>query len=194
VRTTRRRLGALVSAVLPFLLGVLAPVVAAARAAVARRPVPPCPGADSRPLPGNAAAARFATVCLINQLRRSYRLPALSANRYLQRVATGQAGQMVRWNYFSDLPPAGRPAGALIASSRYAAHAARLSTGQNIGWGTGDDASPSTMVSAWMASPPHRRLMLARAFHNVGVGISASLPTVLEQNQQGALYAVEFAS
>jgi uncharacterized protein YkwD len=194
VRTTRRRLGALISAVLPLLVGVLAPVVAAARARVTRRPPPPCPGVDLRPAPANAAAVRVATVCLINQLRRSYRLPALRADRYLQRVATGQVGQMVRWNYFADLPPNGRPSGAQIASSRYAAHAARVSTGQNIGWGTGNDATPTSMVAAWMASPPHRALMLARSFRDVGVGISLSLPAVLEQPERGALYAVEFAA
>jgi uncharacterized protein YkwD len=133
-------------------------------------------------------------VCLMNQLRQSYRLPALHANRYLQRVASGQVGQMVRWNYFADLPPNGQPSGAQIASSRYAGRAARLSTGQNIGWGTGDDATATSMVAAWIASPPHRALMLARSFHDVGVGISLRLPAVLEQPLQGALYAVEFAT
>ncbi len=194
VRTTPRRLGSLVSAALPFLLGVLAPVAAAARAVVARWPSPPCPGADLRPAPENAAAVAAATVCLLNQLRHSYHLRALRANRYLQRVATGQVRQMVRWNYFADVPPAGPPAAALIASSRYAAHAARLSTGQNIGWGTGPDATAASMVSAWMASPPHRRLILAGAFQSVGVAISTSLPAILHHGPRGALYAVEFAA
>ena len=130
----------------------------------------------------------------MNRLRHSHRLPALRANRYLQRVATGQVGQMVRWNYFADLPPNGRPSGAQIASRHYAAHAARLSTGQNIGWGTGHNATATSMVAAWMASPPHRALMLARSFRDVGVGVSVSLPAELEQDQQGALYAVEFAA
>src|SRR5947209_5409716 len=55
VRTTRRRLGALVSAMLPLFVGVLAPIVAAPRAVAARWPTPPCPGADLRPGPADAA-------------------------------------------------------------------------------------------------------------------------------------------
>jgi uncharacterized protein YkwD len=180
--------------VLPSLLGVAAPVIAAARAVVARRPAPPCPGADLRPGPLNAGAVDAATLCEINQLRGSHHLPSLRVNRYLHRVAAGQVSQMVRWNYFADLPPAGRSSGALIASSRYAAHAARLSTGQNIGWGTGDEGTPSSMVTAWMASPPHRALILARAFRDIGVAITPSLPAVLHCGPFGGLYAVEFAA
>ena len=194
MRTTRRRFGALVSAALPLLLGVLAPVVAAARAVVARRPSPPCPGANLRPGPENTPAVTAATVCLLDQLRQSHHLRALRANRYLQRVASGQVRHMVRWNYFADVPPAGPPPGALIASSRYGAHATKLATGQNIGWGTGGDGTPARMVSAWMASPPHRALILGGSFQNIGVAISTRLPAILHHGPQGALYAVEFAA
>jgi uncharacterized protein YkwD len=183
-----------VSAALPLLLGMLAPVVAAARAVVARLPAPPCPGAELRPGPANAAAAGAATVCLINQLRTSDHLRALRANRYLQRVAGRQVREMVRLNYFADLPPAGPPFSALIASSRYAAHAARLQTGQNIGWGTGEDGTPASMVATWMASPPHRALILRSAFGDIGVAISPRLPAVLASGVPGGLYAVDFAA
>jgi len=194
VRTSRRRLGALISAALPLLLGMLAPVVAAARAVAGRVPAPPCPGANLRPSPANAAAAGAATLCLINQLRVSQHLRALYANRYLQRVATRQVRQMVHLDYFADLPPSGPPSSAQIAASHYAAHAARLATGQNIGWGTGEDGTPASIVAAWMASPPHRALMLGRAFHDIGVAISPMLPAVLGQGRQGGLYTVEFAA
>jgi len=179
---------------LPLFVGVLAPIVAAARAAAARRPAPPCPGADLRPGPADAAAVDAATVCLINQARTARHLHAVRANRYLQRVASGQVRQMVRWNYFADAPPSGRSAARLIASSRYAAHSAGLSTGQNIGWGTGANATPASLVRAWMASPPHRALILAGAFQDVGVAISTRLPTMLDRGAGGALYAVEFAA
>jgi len=175
-------------------VGALAPIVAAARAVAARRPTPPCPGADLRPGPADAATVGAATVCLINQARSSHQLRALRANGYLQTVATSQVRQMVRWNYFADTPPIGRGAGRRIAASRYAAHAARLSTGQNIGWGTGAETTPASMVRAWMASPAHRALILSGAFHDVGVAISTRLPAMLAQGPGGALYAVEFAA
>jgi uncharacterized protein YkwD len=182
------------STALSLLLGLLAPVLAAAKAVAARAPAPPCPGAEERPAPWNAAAVSASTMCLINQLRSSYHLHTLHANGYLQRVASGQVRQMVHWNYFADTPPAGKSSGALIASSRYGAKAARLSTGQNIGWGTGGDGTPASIVSTWMASPPHRALILARAFHDIGVGISARLPAILDHGPLGAVYAVEFAA
>jgi uncharacterized protein YkwD len=194
VRTTPWTVGALISAALPLLLGALTPVVAAAKAVVARRPALPCPGADLRPAPANAGAVAAATLCLINQVRHGYHLGALRANRYLQRVAAGQVRQMVHWNYFADVRPTGQTPKDLIASSRYAAHAARLSTGQNIGWGTGRKATPANMVAAWMASPPHRALILRRAFNDVGVGVALQLPEVVGHHRQGALYAVEFAA
>jgi uncharacterized protein YkwD len=194
VRTTPRTVGALISAALPLLLSVLAPVVAAARSVVARRASLPCPGADLRPAPSNAGAVTAATLCLLNQLRSSYHLGALRANRYLQRVADGQVRHMVRWNYFADVAPSGQTPGALIASSRYGGHAARLATGQNIGWGTGADTTPASMVAAWMNSPPHRALIVARAFRDAGVGVSMRLPSVLDQGPGGAVYAVEFGA
>jgi uncharacterized protein YkwD len=90
--------------------------------------------------------------------------------------------------------PSGTTPGALIASSPYGAHAVDLSAGQNIGWGTGGDATPASMVAAWMASPPHRALILARAFRDVGVGVSTRIPGVLGHGPWGAVYAVEFAA
>ena len=194
MRTTRRRIGALISAALPVLLGVCAPVVAVARAAVARKASPPCPGADLRPANANAAAIGAATVCLINQLRGRHHLRVLGANGYLQRVATGQLRQMVRWNYFADVRPSGQTPAALIASTGYAAHAASLATGENIGWGTTAEATPASMVAGWMASPPHRAVILARAFHDIGVGVWPRLPGSLGRGPLGAVYAVEFGA
>ena len=194
VRTTRRRIGALVSAALALLLGACAPVVTAAKAVVARTPSPPCPGANMLPASTNAAAIGAATVCLINQLRGLHHRHLLGANRYLQRVATGQVRQMVRWSYFADVRPSGQTPAALIASTGYAAHAARLATGENIGWGTGAETTPAAMVAGWMASPSHRALILARVFHDIGVGVSPRLPGNLRRGPLGALYAVEFGA
>ena len=184
----------LVSAVLALLIGAFALVLAAAKAVVARRALPPCPGADLRPNPFDGSEVDSASVCLINQVRRAHGLRPLRFNRTLARVATSQVGQMVHLNYFADVRPYGPTPGRLIASTHYAAHAASLSTGQNIGWGTGSDATPASIVSAWMQSPPHRAVILAGGYRDIGVGVTAVLPAVLHQHQQGALYAAEFAA
>jgi uncharacterized protein YkwD len=192
--TTRRLLAAATSVALALLVGLLAPVLAAARAVATRRAAPPCPGADLLPEAANLAAASAATECLLNRVRASQRERPLRANLYLQRVAAKEVGQMVGWDYFADVPPAGKSPARLIAASRYGARAARLSTGQNIGWGTGRLATPASMVSSWMASPPHRMLILTAGFSDIGVGISPTLPAVLAHGEPGGLYAVEFGA
>jgi uncharacterized protein YkwD len=187
-------LGVLVSALLAALIGAFALLAAVARAVARGAPVSPCPGADLRPTPLDAAAVEAASVCLINEVRSADGLPALRLNGSLQRVATTQIGQMVRLNYFAHVRPSGQTPGRLIAHTRYAAHAASLSTGENIGWGTGSDSTPASLVAAWMRSPPHRAVILAARFRNIGVSIVSELPAVLEQDQHGALYAAEFAA
>jgi uncharacterized protein YkwD len=191
---TRRLLAAATSVTLALLVGLLAPLLAAARAVATRAAASSCPGADLLPDPANLAAAGAATQCLLNRVRAGAHEHGLHANRYLRGVAFGEVRQMVGWDYFADLPPAGKSSARLIAASRYGARAARLVTGQNIGWGTGTYATPASMVAAWMASPPHRALILTPRFSDVGVGISPTLPAVLRHGGPGGLYAVEFGA
>ena len=194
MRTSRRIFRALISAVLPVLLGILAPVLAAARAVAARRPPQPCQGANVVPNAADAEAVEHATECLINRVRASRGLRALHHNRALQRVASGQVRQMVRWDYFADVRPTGQTAGALIASTHYAAHRGQLAIGQNIGWATGTETTPAHMVSAWMHSRPHRAVILEARFRDIGAGMAPALPSVLRRGRHGAVYSVEFAA
>jgi uncharacterized protein YkwD len=178
---------------LGLLVAVFAPLAAVARALSAHLPREPCRGADLHPTPGDIAEVQAATMCLINQTRLENGRRALRGNRSLQRVGRAQVAGMLHWNYFADVRPSGQTARGLIDSTRYGAHAARLRIGQNIGWGTGPEASPRGMVAAWMRSPPHRALLLGGAFSDMGVGVAPALPAALHAGG-GALYAVEFAA
>jgi uncharacterized protein YkwD len=191
----RRNIGALLSAALLLAVGALDLGLADAGAmGIAKRASTPCPGANLRPSAANSAAVDAATACLINGVRAAYRLRPLHVNRYLRGVAAGQVSEMVRWNYFADVGPSRQTPGKLIASSRYAVRAASLSTGQNIGWATGAYSTPANMVATWMDSPPHRAVILAGDFHDVGVGVVPTLPSVLQHGRLGAIYAVEFGA
>jgi uncharacterized protein YkwD len=170
-----------------------APAHASARA-LAHAKTRPCPGANLIPTSANAPAVDAATLCLIDNLRSAYRLGPLRANRELQSVATTQVKDMVDWNYFADDRPPEQTPASLIAATRYPAHSASLSTGQNIGWGTGVYATPAQMVAAWMASPPHREIILIGAYREAGVGVAPAVPSVLAQSLPGATYAIEFAA
>jgi uncharacterized protein YkwD len=166
---------------------------ARARIAVALK-TSACAGANLHPTGANAAAVDAATLCLIDNVRAAYRLGPVRANHELQAVATAQVHDMVRWNYFADDRPPSQSPASLIAATRYTARTTNISTGQNIGWGTGAYATPAQMVAAWMASPPHRAIILVGEYRDAGVGVVPAVPSVLAQQLPGATYAIEFAT
>lgn len=168
-------------------LGALA---GTARAAAARGP---CPHTNMRPNAADAPAIQAATLCLINRIRRAAGLHPLHTNRQLQAVAASQVTTMVRWNYFADVRPSGQTPLSLVSVSRYPAHAAGVSVGQNIAWATGSDTTPAQIVAAWMASPPHRQIILTSEFRDAGVAATPAVPSVIHAGSSGATYAVEFA-
>jgi uncharacterized protein YkwD len=177
---------------LAALLLAVAPAGALATSANTRQRS--CPYANLRPTSANTSTVDVATLCLIDQVRAACHLRALRSNRELQTVATTLVGGMVSRNYYSDNSPSGQSPGALIATIPYGAHAASLSTAQDLGWGTLSDATPAGIVKAWMHSPPHRQIILTAEFREAGVGVSPAVPSVLGAGKRGATYAVEFAS
>jgi hypothetical protein len=48
--------------------------------------------------------------------------------------------------------------------------------GETIGWGAGELATPSAIVSGWMNSPPHREILLGGEFRKVGLGVANGSP------------------
>ncbi len=153
-----------------------------------------CPGAALHPTATNAAAVDAAILCLVDRVRAGAHLPALRANRELTAVATSQVRRMVRLDYFADVGPGTLSPLALVVGTRYPAHAASISVGQNIAWGTGSYVTPSAVVSAWMASPPHRAIILNASWRDTGIGVAAAAPARLAHGQPGATYAMEFAT
>ncbi|HEV7586200.1 MAG TPA: CAP domain-containing protein [Solirubrobacteraceae bacterium] len=153
-----------------------------------------CRGTDLTPLPGNSASVASATLCLIDRIRAAWHLGPVRANAALRAVAASQVRNMVRWNYFSDIRPSGQTPMALIAATGYRAHASSVSVAQNIAWGTGPDATPARIVAAWMASPPHRRVILTRSFRDAGVAATPAVPSRFGQGSYGATYAIEFGA
>jgi uncharacterized protein YkwD len=172
--------------------GLLDPATALASSPTTRAPY--CTYANLRPTPTNTARVDASTLCLLNQLRAADRLLPLRANRELQSVAGEQATAMVRDDYFGDDSPSGQTPGTLIAALPYGAHAASLTTAQNLGWGTRAAATPAGIVTAWMQSPPHREVILTGAYREVGVGVSPAVPSIVGHGEGGATYAVEFAA
>jgi uncharacterized protein YkwD len=183
------RLGAVaVAAVLICALALIAGNASANASSSSR----PCRGANAHPTPTDVQIVNAATLCLINQVRAAHQLRPLHANRELSHVAASQVTHMVRADYFADVRPSGQTPLSLVAVTRYPAHAADFAVGQNIAWGTGSDATPAHIVAEWMASPPHRAIILATEFRDAGVAVTPAVPTVLHADSRGATYAIEF--
>ncbi len=168
------------------------PSAAAAARPRARAAGAPCRGATLRPTGADAALVDAATLCLINQIRAANGLRPLRANRYLLRVAASQVSAMVGTDYFADVRPSGQTPLALVNVTRYPAHAAGVAVGQNIAWGTGSYSSPLRIVAQWMASPPHRAVILTSEYRDAGVAVDPAVPGVLGAGKSGATYAMEF--
>jgi uncharacterized protein YkwD len=190
----RRSQGRLGRSVLAFLaiaaLGLAGPLAGASGAPGAA----PCRNANLRPTNSNLAAIGAAVVCLIDRVRSAAHLRELRPNRSLQSVAAGQSLEMVLGNYFGDDSRSGLTPLQRIETTPYLAQAASVDTAQNIGWGTGPEATPAEMLAAWMASPPHRQIILTGDFRNIGVGIAPAAPAALAQGKPGATYTVEFGT
>jgi uncharacterized protein YkwD len=153
---------------------------------------PVCSGANVHPNATTVLPAEAATLCLVNQIRASYDLHPLRANHELGRVARSQVTAMVRHDYFADVRPTGQTPLALVAVTRYPAHAAEFAVGQNIAWGTGNFTTPAHIVAEWMASTPHREIILTSQYRNAGVAVTPAVPAILDSDGAGATYAIEF--
>jgi uncharacterized protein YkwD len=99
---------------------------------------------------------------------------------------------MISCDYFSDVRPSGQTALSLVVRTRYPAHAADVAVGQNIAWGTGSFSTPAHIVAEWMASAPHRAIILTAEYRDAGVAVEQGLPGVLRAGRHGATYAMEF--
>ncbi len=177
-----------------FMAALLIAVSALATAALpARGEDAYCAGAELSPTATNGPRIAAATLCLINQVRRAYDLRPLRTNGELRKLAASQVHDMVSWNYFADDRPPGLTPMALVSKTRYITHATMLSVGQNIGWGTGEYATPAGMVAAWIASPGHLENIVTSEYQEVGVGVTPAVPARFKPELPGATYAMEFA-
>jgi uncharacterized protein YkwD len=153
--------------------------------------VRPCAGANLHPTATNSSRINAAMLCLVNQVRRSYGLHGLHANRELSHVAASQVVSMVSSDYFADDRPSGQTPLSLVAVTRYPVHASEFAVGENIAWGTGRFTTPAHIVNEWMASPPHREIMLSPEYRDAGVAVTPAVPAVLGAGHRGATYAIE---
>jgi len=125
----------------------------------------PCPNANASASSAPVRELRLAVVCLVNQERAHYHLPALRQVPKLISSAQSYTTEMVLDDFFSHTGPGGSTPGVRITAAGF-----RWSwAGENIASGY---PTPQSVVTAWMDSPGHCYNILAPVFADIGVGVS----------------------
>jgi uncharacterized protein YkwD len=150
------------------LLAVAAVLGAAPGASAAGRS---CPDAGLVPTrPDQLHRLQRATRCLVNRERVRHHLKALRLNGELEKSALWQGDDMLQHQYFDHSRPDGPDFVERILRFGYASTADGYMLGENLAWASSPIATPRKMVRMWMNSPPHRRNILTRAFHEQAIG------------------------
>jgi uncharacterized protein YkwD len=146
-----------------------------------------CDGATLEPRE-DVAAARRATLCLLNAERRRRGAPPLREERALRRAALAHSRAMVEGGFFAHEGPDGSDVRDRVRAAGYRGW--RGPVAENLGFGTGSEASPAATVDAWMRSPGHRRNVLDRRLREIGIGIEPR--PVEERDRAGATYTTAY--
>jgi uncharacterized protein YkwD len=135
---------------------------------------------------------RAAIACELNVARAQAGLPPVRARPALERAATAHAEDMVARGYFAHETPAGTGPAERARRAGYLDGAVRWRIGEVLIWSRGTPLTAEAAVTAWLGSPDHRRILLRRAFRDIGVGIAAGAPFGSADAQPATTIAVSF--
>jgi uncharacterized protein YkwD len=153
----------------------------------------PCSGGGLLPTEADLEAVRAAALCLVNRERAANGAGALTLNEDLDRAAREHSESMAAGGYFEHTAPGGDGFLRRLQDFGYLTSTRVLyNVGENIAWGSLQDATPASVVAAWMASPGHRANMLNPEFRDIGIGIVPRLPSSLGAGASGAMYTEDF--
>jgi uncharacterized protein YkwD len=117
------------------------------------------------PATGAATQASTATTLLrgVNHTRAAHHLRALRLDARLVRAARSHSQEMLRGDYFAH----GDFHGRMVAF-----HVHGPTAGENLAWGSGQYATPATVIAEWLASPEHRANLLRPGWTRIGIGLA----------------------
>jgi uncharacterized protein YkwD len=140
---------------------------------------------------GTAAGA---IVCLVNVERATRGQPALRRDGDLAQAARRHATDMSRHHFFSHVSPGGDTLSDRLREAGYGHPGDGWRAGEDLGWGTGDRATPNALVDAWLASAGHRRILLSSAYKEIGVGVAGGVPSESSPGLPGAIYTMDLGT
>src|SRR4051812_10748960 len=103
---------------------------------------------------------------LLNDVRRHHQLPPFTFSTALRSAAREHSSDMLARQYFEHNAPDE------TFDHRIRRHLDSSLVGENIAWGTGSYGTPEGIVSLWMHSAPHRRVILTRSLKRIGLGVA----------------------
>jgi uncharacterized protein YkwD len=121
--------------------------------------------------PAAAATApppRTALLYRINAARADHGLRPVYPSVRLQLAASHHSDDMIVRDYFAHTSPTGSTVFTRIEHTGFVDGYAWIG-GETLAWGAGTSAAPLATVTAWLASPEHRAIMLSPRFHWVGI-------------------------
>jgi uncharacterized protein YkwD len=136
----------------------------------------------------------LAAACAINGERTARGLRPLRWDPALADAARRYSDEMVAGRFFSHISPSGGRLWARVAATGYLCGAARWRLGEMLAWGTGWRAAPPAVVAAWLASAPHRDILLRPGYRDVGVGVAAGDPLAGDASVDGLTYSAELGT
>jgi uncharacterized protein YkwD len=134
--------------------------------------------------------ATDAVLCLVNSERSQRGLGLLRASSELTTSARAHSFDMVRRQYFSHVTPNGSGVRQRAERAGYMRDGQVGKVGETIAWGTEQLGTPAELVRSFMASPGHRRVMLDKAYRDVGIGLVLGAP--VDVSGAGATLTLNF--
>jgi uncharacterized protein YkwD len=99
----------------------------------------------------------------VNRVRTTHHLRPLRVDARLVQAAQSHSAEMLAGNYFAH----GDFHGRMVAF-----HVLGPVAGENLAWGNGWYAQPSSIISEWLASPEHRANLLRPGWTRIGIAIA----------------------
>ena len=161
----RRRTATVIAVAAACTLPAAEPANAARRA---------CAAAAAVPGSADDATLRRALRCVVNAERARHGLRALRPSRRLGAAARSHAADMVGRGYFAHERPGWTLPGRLRAAGWTG-----VASAEAIAWGCGHLGVPSAVLDSWLASPPHRAIVLGR-YNRAGVGLAVGSPLAID--------------
>jgi uncharacterized protein YkwD len=138
----------------------------------------PAAGAQTKHRQSSAVSS---LIRLVNQTRAAHGLRPVAVDANLVRAARSHSAEMLAGNYFSHGD---------FHSRMVSFHVRGPQAGENLAWGNGSFAQPSSVIAEWLASPMHRAVLLRPGWTRIGIGISVG---TFQGNAASSVITADFA-